>query len=276
MTGKAGKTASSKFLAFALFALVVAWHEKILWAKNSQLSSENESTAAETISWHWNDYRIGDGIARRPDAPGCGRFPGSIVCEYSKKTREPNDIGALIHVLDSKAWNFAVADPYTVLVHVRLGDGLCAQIDEPCRGEARGTPDCWTNDSDCWYDEGSNTKQYAYSKHWYFQVLQDLQHTEAKRMVVLGEKRHWTRTPDPRNGNFSIDDAYLANLADFFRPNFPQVELREPKFPDEDFFFLSSAKFFVQGGGGFSDLVAQIVKSRGGVVFKPRKYDADL
>lgn len=223
----------------------------------------------------WNDYRLGDGVARRADAPGCERYPNSIVCLYSKETNKSDDVEALIRVLENKSWKFDVAEPKTAIIHVRLGDGLCAESDERCRGKAQGSPDCWNDNRDCWYDSESSTKQYAYSKSWYISILRDLQEYHLEKIIVLGDKHHWTRTEDPRNGDFSVDDAYINNVADYFRSVFPHVEIRESALPDQDFLLMCSANIFVQGGGGYSALIAQVVEKRGGVVLKP-KQPADL
>ena len=38
-----------------------------------------------------------------------------------------------------------------------------------------------------------------------------------------------------------------------------KVELREDRDPDTDFMYMSMASTFVQGGGGYSGLIAQMV-----------------
>lgn len=221
------------------------------------------------ISW-WNDYRIGDGISQQHDAPGCERYPNSIVCKYTQETKEPNDITALTRVLGKNSQH--LCDNFAAL-HVRLGDGLCAQVDRTCRGEIDTKPDCWNNDADCWSDSNSMTKQYAYSRRWYETVVLDLKVTQVSKVVIIGDKYHWTRTPDPRH-DYSVDEEYVANIAHFFRSHGFAVFIKDVELPDTDFAILCSASVFIQGGGGYSALVAEVVKQRGGVVLKPTNSSA--
>ena len=214
----------------------------------------------------WNDYRIGDGIALQYEAPGCEKYPNSIVCKYTQETREPNDVSALIRVLGK--YYRQLGDNLAAL-HVRLGDGLCAQIDPLCRGDIKTRPDCWNNDRDCWSDTNSMTKQYAYSQRWYESVILDLELAKVSAVVIIGDKFHWTRTPDPRQGNYSVDEEYLSNLSIFFRSHGFDACVKEAELPDTDFALLCSARVFIQGGGGYSALVAKVVKQRGGTVLKP-------
>lgn len=222
----------------------------------------------------WNPYRIGDGIAHYPDSPGCEQFPQSIVCEYHQVTDEPNDVDSLIRVLGSKRWHgYQIDVDQTAFIHVRVGDGLCAENDDDmCRKGRTGVPDCWNHDSDCWFDAGSKTKQYAFSKEWYSKVLEDLDRlTSISVVVILGDKRHWTRSLDPRQGDFTVDEVYLENIASFFRSQHRKTFVMSPGTPDEDFALLCSSRVFVQGGGGYSALVGSVVRVRGGLVLSPKR-----
>jgi len=229
-----------------------------------------ELTSREYPPHPWNEYRISDGIARKHGAAGCESFPDTILCSYLKETSKSNDIPALIRVLNLTQYRRPELDESTVIVHVRIGDGLCAQYDYPCRGDRTNVPDCWNNYEDCFFNPESEGKFYALSKKWYIPVLQKLSFSnEARNVVIVGDMRHWTRTLDPRNGNFSVDEAYLLNLAHFWREFFPSVRVQVNNIPDEDFILLCSARVFVQGGGGYSALVADIVRARGGTVINP-------
>ena len=247
---------------------------------NSRSAAEFTSRVVSREDWneHWTKYRIGDGISRYPDTPGCEEFPNSVVCMYLSETDEANDIQTLVGVLDKATWLEPALDMNKIaLVHVRLGDGLCAQIDPPCRGAKQTEPNCWEDDSDCWQDPNSETKQYAFSKMWYYPVLQELRDALEPdgRVLILGDKRHWTRSKDPRHGNFSVDEMYLENIAAFLGEELDigtsQIEILDAGLPDEDFALLCSSKVFVQGGGGFSKLIAQVVIFRGGKVISPRR-----
>ena len=215
----------------------------------------------------WNEYRIGDGISLQYEAPGCEKYPGSIVCLYSQETSQPNDIDALSRALEKNP-RPATGEEIAYL-HARLGDGLCAQHDPPCRGARNSVPDCWNNNDDCFMNRNSMTKQYAYSKHWYDNVIIDLLATKVSKIIIIGDKFHWTRTPDPRGGNFSVDEEYLSKISRFFHDHGFAVCVKAPELPDDDFALLSSANVFTQGGGGYSALVAKMVTKSGGLVLQP-------
>ena len=217
-------------------------------------------------SLNWKEYRIGDGVKFYEGAPGCSEFPRSIVCEYQKRTSWPNDISTLVKVLDA----FDTDRPHkrTVVVHLRLGDGLCARHDPACRGTKTDTPSCWDRDSDCWIDKSIN-RQYAFSKHWYSHILEKIP-ASYTQVAIVSDKLHWTRTADPRNGDFSVDEVYRQNIEKFFIAGGLKIVQRQTKLPDEDFAFMCGARLFIRGGGGLSELVSQVVLEKGGTVLTPK------
>ena len=229
--------------------------------------------AASSLS-PWNDYRISDGILRQYDAPGCETYPTSLVCKYHIEAAGSSglNLGALLRVLErierqKPLWRDH--SEKTALLHLRLGDGLCAQLDPTCRGERIDIPNCWENDEDCFVNPNSVTNQYALSSRWYGNIFVQLESLHVRGIIIIGDKYHWTRTPDPRKGKYSIDDTYVAHVAEAFRIRSFSVTVREPTSPDEDFVRLGSARIFVQGGGGYSTLIASVVRARGGIVLQP-------
>jgi len=174
----------------------------------------------------------------------------------------------LIKVLDERSKS--KVDKDIALVHARLGDGLCAKYDPPCRGTRNGDPDCWNDEEDGWFDR-SILRHYAYSKNWYEPVISQLHKLEVKRIFVVVDKFHWTRTPDPRQGDYSVDEGYLDKMVNFFREHGFEADVHVPHLPDSDFMYLCSATIFVRGGGGFSSLIATVVENRGGTLLVPSK-----
>jgi len=70
--------------------------------------------------------------------------------------------------------------------------------------------------------------------------------------------------------HFDIDFArssdYVRGVRDFFLSNGFVVHLRLGGNPDDDIAFAANARFFIQGGGGFSILLANMVSVMGGQV----------
>lgn len=235
-----------------------------------EVQRAQEHTAQKPVDVDWTPYRISDGIMHYPGAPGCTEFPGSLVCLYQNLTRQKGDLHALLDVLDSlerKRNQPIQTNGNTVVVHLRLGDGLCARIDWECRGNVSSVPNCWESDSDCWRDPVSK-HQYAFSKMWYFSVAHQL--SPKREIVIVSDVHHWTRGGgDPRNGDFSVDKLYRQHVADFFTSFGHTVSVREASPPDDDFMYMCRARTYVQSGGGLSSLIGSIVSLRGGVVIKP-------
>ena len=254
--------------------------------------------AAEVAAENWNDYEIGDGVKRIWKYKGsrryevCERWPDSLLCKYYTRTEKANDISVLADVVDQ--WNNTGASHgnsvykntpsrnITVL-HLRLGDSLCGKYDlgsqwdgTRCKGAKVGVdnariPDCWENETDCYV--GSEGFLYAYPKHYYVQVVADLLESvrNSTRIVVVGDPSHWTRNKDMRNGDYSVDFAYRDSVISFFRSKGFEVQNHcSSGRPDDDFVYMGSAKNFIQGGGGYSKLVSNVVVANGGQVFIPR------
>ena len=68
-----------------------------IWGEGGDSWWMHEATCDETkiLRWkenskrgrhYWNDYRIGDGLRRLSDAPGCARYPDTLVCAYARRT----------------------------------------------------------------------------------------------------------------------------------------------------------------------------------------------
>lgn len=243
--------------------LVLCFLALTAWSRAS--SGSNLETSAVLTAPSWVEYRIGDGIKRFTDAPGCSKFPDSLVCAYHRKTNEAGDISALIEVMNSPHFlTYPRPEEDIVVMHVRLGDGLCAQIDPQCRGAERSVPNCWYDARDCWMDKNLK-RQYAFSRTWYEENEKTLE--RASTIQIVYDSEHWTRTlPDPRNGTRTVEKAYLENLSSFLEKQGHRASLRGHHDPDHDFVYMCHAQTFFRGGGGLSDLISRVVEARGGRV----------
>jgi len=218
-------------------------------------------------STDWNEYRLGDVFKHRPDAMACELFPCSLACAYKQQSIRPSDLETLIETIDQYPVKKKPPTNAAVL-HLRLGDGLCAKNDTKCRSSGPG-PSCWLRDQDCWIDYDNGILRYTYSEHWYESVVSSL--APYKLIVLVSDDNHWTRTlPDPRGKDRSIGNTYREMAKAFFRKHGFDVVEHETSLPDDDFTFMTAAPVFVRGGGGYSGLVASIVEARGGIVIEPK------
>ena len=273
---------------------VTASKEKV----STQKTSTNEIRRDFNIGRDWNGYRIGDGIKFTYLPKKCSdpSWSWTLVCLYQNRTEERNNIDILLETLGEQQTIIRREQPLLelpktdqVIMHLRLGDGLCG--DERwdhvsfC-GEQRPTNagrfrNCWEHDYDCFFYNGN---RYAYSQRWYDTIASDLASVASEissNISIVSDARHWTRGPDRRKGNYSVDNKYRQEIASFLRGlDFTSIEFRNNEethnSPDQDFAYLCSAKVFVPGGGGYSRLAAQVVERRGGMVIKPKDPDKEL
>ncbi|KAL7522890.1 hypothetical protein ACHAWX_007615 [Stephanocyclus meneghinianus] len=258
---------------------------------SSQESAPGQSSIRNPVNW--NGYRLGDGV-KMYDKNGvsnrmkvCERWPDSVLCEYLKYTTEANHIAVLAYIVNRRN---SIHDGHaerpslnTTVVHLRIGDGLCGMYDlgswggSRCKGAEPGSPiaripDCWENETDCFVDE--HGALYAFPKEYYEPVAEELLEAVGNktRVVVLADPYHWTRNQDLRNGDYSIDYSYRDRVISFFvSRGFKNAEVRHGSTPDDDFLYMSSAKNFVRGGGGYSRLISSVVIANGGRVFQPKR-----
>lgn len=251
---------------FSLVLALLPFPAYLLTKKHTETSIFEGYAYDEKLS-RWEGYRINDGVHQMAENQ-CDVHPFSIVCKYRTETIEPCHIPTLISIMD----NFKVKDipnKHTAVIHVRLGDGLCQRVDPVCRGDRTNEPDCWHRGTDCWFDQQLD-RRYAFSKVQYIGIFKVLHKIGVKSAVIVGDPRHWTRTADLRERDYSVDEAYVRNMVATMQTYGISTQVRQTQSPDEDFLYMCSAKIFVRGGGGFSKLIATIVKEyRNGTVFDP-------
>jgi hypothetical protein len=218
--------------------------------KQDMPSRMSDHTFGET----WNDYRLGDIVKREypgegPDTMGvaCSKFPASIGCAYETQTSLKGDIATLVKAVQERE-QADVPAPKAILVHLRVGDGI------------KG-PDCWHKAGDCFaYPSGGETYLYALSEAYY---------TGLVRMPLASDGFHIEIVGAPGHNISKWNRSYLHDAIKYFEAKGYKVILRGVHDPDTDFTYMARAVTFVQGGGGYSGLVAQIVaKTKGAVVLR--------
>merc|ERR1712079_952365 len=60
---------------------------------------------------------------------------------------------------------------------------------------------------------------------------------------------------------------YINHVIHHFEKWLDRVTLRINKNPDKDFLIMTNSKYFVASGGGFSQVIGNLVKRKGGRVF---------
>lgn len=145
----------------------------------------------------------------------------------------------------------------SVVVHVRLSDALTRD-------------DCWLSPP-CTYAG----RLYAYPLTWYDKVVQDIHETFGKGTIpnieIIGYQHHI-----PTAQNTRRSENYRAKIVQYFRGHGFPVTVHPQDLPDNDFLYMTRAKYFVPGGGGFSRMVAYFIERHGGKIFRLEDLNTTL
>ena len=238
-------------------------------------------------------YRLGDMISQpkhRARADGAAlhlrAFPTSIAAQYLRRTNASDDLDVLDRILvrrrreteaQTNACSLPPADD-TLVVHLRLGDVL----DTDLSNEAL-TP--WQRNRTLKY-----ARMYTRSAEHYVAALHKVMSTSSssgdirpRRIVLVGSTQHCpgcrSNVSLVRSQSFahlmSVHDALsraliaherqevtLVDAASTSHGEAARVTIRLNFDADDDFAYVSRARFFVCSAGGFSRLLGRMVSRR--------------
>lgn len=227
-------------------------------------------------------YRLGDYVRRtggfEQSLEGTLRFilygkmqnKDSIVRRYGDLTHQAVNVPVLSDIVVTRQASNALPQ-YDIVFHLRLGDVI--------DNHKRSVDDFISGMYDVQYTEGlsisaTNTKQWkgsacthddcvseGYVKPFrYFDaIIKDIPHSQQDVVLVSGSHVH-TKNPNK-------SQEYLARFREWLETQHGfRVRVRWNEDPDDDFVVMSTAKYFVSSGGGFSTLAALVAKHLGGTV----------
>ena len=250
-----------------------------------------EGFAADWRAKHWpisGNYRLAD-IVRCSTIPGlafyCGGldavnvrrlWPGSLANDYmalvGKRRARPTIDDAHVHLAKiikarHEAGGGGCPEPWPALsacvLHVRLGD-----IFRDCSGASNR--DCTNHGAAELWRGGPGIGVFANTKfiqpRGYFERVLDAMPTNTSSVVIVGSHLNVTR-----------EQEYLRLLTTLFVSRGLLVRWRLSSNPsgshhqvDCDVQFMSAASCFIPSGGGFSNMVANLVRHRAGMVVRGR------
>ena len=220
----------------------------------------NESYTA-AMRARWTHYRLGDAInGYYLNSKGYSlqrlideyrHFGDTIVSTYFNFTNRTNELNILYNA--TKKW-IPKYRPDCVL-HIRMGDVIVHN-------------DYWSHAR-----VYHNGYLYVYPKQYYERMVVSMKKYNVSSVVLVGASYHLMGTTHVQNYN----KKYLQQITTFLRKHgFKVYERINCGTPDEDFAFMSSARVFVQGGGGYSRFVGRMVRISGGTVLWDRKMVNEL
>lgn len=197
----------------------------------------------------WNWYRLGDVVNHYENyevEKCCKDFPGTIACGYVKNTNLASNFQVLHNITKQKQdMQKDLPGDNDIVVHLRVGDGLSG-------------PDCWRIETHCFSHASA---LYALPESYYANLLPKMPAAaDGVKVVLVGATGHDTRESGVRP---EWSTRYVAHAVHFFESAGYKVLRRLVHSPDVDFVYMSAASTFVQGGGGYSALVAQMVLLNG-------------
>ena len=236
---------------------------------------------------YWKDYRVSDlfrGWGSDIDGKDIDKYPGSIMYDYKQRTIQkngnftPGRRGVLGGVIKKHARGTEDIPADTIAVHLRLGDVIELTPDPVEKLLQRK---CYYHvqhpDYEDFHPAGpmqfpdvprltGDWNNYVKQLSFYTQI----DWTQYKNVVLVGAAhlpKKWAQSlPVPNMPVKSCEytyalKAYLERLG-------KNVTLRLGNTPDEDLIYFSKVKAMVQGGGGYSWLLADITQMFEGNIVK--------
>ena len=198
----------------------------------------------------WKQYRLGDiykgwnnlELQKHPfeyydSIPK--KYPNSIGAEYvlENKERKPN-LPLLKKIVNKRLKNLESQSNNVIVLHLRIGDVITG------------------------YDSANDKFKYRENYAIRYEVLKKNINIFKNKTVYIFYGNHQIDI------NLDYSNKYLDKIRELFNKNNIKFIEKSNGNPDEDFLFMCNSKTFVKSGGGFSNLISEIVKSKNNNVIK--------
>ena len=178
---------------------------------------------------YWGKYHLADCIRFR----GTGRnkiknitYKGTIANKYNQTARKPFDLHLLYNIFNSINY-FKNPDKNIIVMHCRIGDIMDPKIKHMC-----------------------NSAWQAMSNRSIYNILQEDKYKHLKEIHILfGAHMNIKAYTNSIN--------YLKDVKNTFKNH--KLKFIMSKNPDFDFYYMCHSKYFIQGGGGYSNVIASYV-----------------
>ena len=216
-------------------------------------------TKLQNLNTKWFTYRLSDAlkgyyqrnnkISRWTMLKNYEKFGNTLVRQYfsvqTNETLHKMDLEILYHIVKSRLEN---VPNDVVVLHLRLGDTTCLE--------------CWNKRTTL---KGSRYV-YVYPRTYYEQIIQKLLGKNISTIIISGATYY---SSGDMSDIYKDSMKYVKLVRDLFTEHgYRVMERINCGTPDEDFVYMSSAKYFVPGGGGYSRNVGKLVTRNGGTVVK--------
>lgn len=171
-------------------------------------------------------------------------FPNSIATEYMLATNKSGDYDQLIKIINKRK-PIIKLDNY-ITIHLRIGDVI--------------------EDSDKSLDEILhkytifNKRNYVKPIDYYDKIINKIKNYNIKNVILIGGFH--------KKGNHQKSIDYVNYIQKYFISKGYNCSKRIDNEPDDDFLIMCNSKYFVPSGGGFSNIIKNIVNIKGGTVIE--------
>ena len=207
-----------------------------------------------TVPGSMGAYRLGDVVRSKRWRGELSKYykdnyPKSIATEYMRKTDEDYKLDVLTSIIKSRTDEKHLSYQNSIIVHLRTGDVVDKSeysVDQLLSGER-----AW------------NGRFYVKPLSYYVNIVRKLKQScpQCHNITIL-TGFHYKKL----NTDKSVQ--YINRIQNFFENNEYTVVVRKDGDPDDDFLIMCNSKYFVKGGGGFSDIISKIVQERGKQVYQ--------
>ena len=197
------------------------------------------------------NYRLGDMILNEWRFKGDAEeyhyknFPDSIASEYMRKTKEFKNLQILLDIINRRTTSSLIPDINTIVIHLRIGDVI--------------------EDSKHSVTEMLSKQTYFNEYSWSTYVsplpylFEKVKSCDLKNIIIVAASH--------KDIKLLKSNLYIKHIQKYFQDLGYNIQLRVGGDPDEDFIFMSNAKYFIPAtGGGFTKLLSEVVKNKGGKV----------
>ena len=175
------------------------------------------------------------------------KFPNSIATEYMLTTNNMSDYPVLLKIISKR--NYPRQYNNYLVIHLRLGDVI--------ENSTNSVDDFLLKPVYLTHPNG-NSVNYVKPLEYYQQII--------NKSKTLGVSKAILITGFHQGTNHTKSLQYVSHVKNLFQSKGFQCQTRINLDPDEDFLIMCNAKYFVPSGGGFSDVITNIVKLKGGRV----------
>ena len=226
-------------MTIILLVLVSQYHnEKYAYRLGDIIKGYIKQNEPENFKWHSIEH------------------PESIAAKYIKSTKEDNNLDVLTKIINEPEYiPFHNNDANSLAIHLRTGDII----------------DDYTEHSIQDLLEKSGLVQhaglsYVKTKEYYKNVIKKIKEYNKNSGTKITKIIFVTGFHMPygnRSNNRSIE--YISEVLKIFNDNnFKNIDVRIGNHPDNDFVFMTTSKHFAPSGGGFSQIIRDIVIKNGG------------